>query len=260
MCKFLFFENFFGKSILHVPDTGTRVLDNTRPFLCSSIVSFWIILACSGERKYHIFGQYWYTKNVPVLTNTGTFQYLGPEVYFFHFFVPKFNFSFLFSLFLTFYPDFTVFFACDLSHLCSCHSSCTAPSEYPQHWRMQYFMLLECNARVLNNEISLKLYSDCLRRESNFLAHCLVRVRLLHCIRVQLCNGYTRAYLSQWPNALKPKTYSLVENREGNQIKAKNRLICCFALTHGMHTLPSYPRVRTPWIRRCSTELQPTVA
>ena len=22
------------------PDTGTRVLDNTRPFLCSSIVSF----------------------------------------------------------------------------------------------------------------------------------------------------------------------------------------------------------------------------
>ena len=32
---------------------------------------------------YHIFGQYWYTKNVPVLTNTGTFQYLGPEVYFF---------------------------------------------------------------------------------------------------------------------------------------------------------------------------------
>ena len=33
--------------------------------------------------KYHIFGQYWYTKNVPVLTNTGTFQYLGPEVYFF---------------------------------------------------------------------------------------------------------------------------------------------------------------------------------
>ena len=30
----------FGKSILQVPDTGTRVLDNTRPFLCSSIVSF----------------------------------------------------------------------------------------------------------------------------------------------------------------------------------------------------------------------------
>ena len=73
----------FGKSILQVPDTGTRVLDNTRPFLCSSIVSFWITLACSKERKDHIFGQYWYTKNVPVLTNTGTFQYLGPEVYFF---------------------------------------------------------------------------------------------------------------------------------------------------------------------------------
>ena len=29
-----------GKSILQVPDTGTRVLDNTRPFLSSSIVSF----------------------------------------------------------------------------------------------------------------------------------------------------------------------------------------------------------------------------
>ena len=77
--------NFSGKSILQVPDTGTRVLDNTRPFLCSSIVSLWIILACSKERKDHIFGQYWHTKNVPVLTNTGTFQYLGPEVYFFHF-------------------------------------------------------------------------------------------------------------------------------------------------------------------------------
>ena len=29
-----------GKSILQVPDTGTRVLDNTGPFLRSSIVSF----------------------------------------------------------------------------------------------------------------------------------------------------------------------------------------------------------------------------
>ena len=82
----------FGKSILQVPDTSTRVLDNTRPFLCSSIVSFRITLACSKERKYHIFGQYWYTKNVPVLTKTGTFQYLGPEVYFFPLF---FSFFFL---------------------------------------------------------------------------------------------------------------------------------------------------------------------
>ena len=73
----------FGKSILQVPDTGTRVLDNTRPFLRSSIVSFWITPARSKERKYHIFRQYWYTRNVPVFTNTGTFQYLGPEVYFF---------------------------------------------------------------------------------------------------------------------------------------------------------------------------------
>ena len=72
-----------GKSILQVPYTGTRVLDNTRPFLRSSIVSFWIAPAHSKERKYHIFRQYWYTRNVPVFTNTGTFQYLGPEVYFF---------------------------------------------------------------------------------------------------------------------------------------------------------------------------------
>ena len=72
-----------GKSILQVPDTGTRVLDNTKPFLRSSIVSFWITPAGSKERKYHIFRQYWYTRNVLVFTNTGTFQYLGPEVYFF---------------------------------------------------------------------------------------------------------------------------------------------------------------------------------
>ena len=72
-----------GKGILQVPDTGTQVLDNTKPFWCSSIVCFWMPPACSKERKYHIFGQYWYTRNVPVFTNTGTCQYLGPEVYFF---------------------------------------------------------------------------------------------------------------------------------------------------------------------------------
>ena len=72
-----------GKSILQVPNTGTRVLDNSRPFLCPSIVSFWLTTGCSKEHKYHILRQYWYTKNVPVFTNTGTFQYLGPEVYFY---------------------------------------------------------------------------------------------------------------------------------------------------------------------------------
>ena len=72
------------KVYFQVPDTGTQVLDNTRPFLHSSIVSFWTTPARSKERKYHIFRRYWYTKNVPVFTNTGTFQYLGPEVYFFH--------------------------------------------------------------------------------------------------------------------------------------------------------------------------------
>ena len=72
-----------GKGILQVPDTGTWVLDNTTPFWCSSIVCFWIPPTCSKERKYHYFGQFWYTRNVPIFTNTGTFQYLGPEVYVF---------------------------------------------------------------------------------------------------------------------------------------------------------------------------------
>ena len=52
-------------------------------FLHSGIVSFWLTPACSKERKYNIFRQYWNTRNVPVFTNTGTFQYLEPEVYFF---------------------------------------------------------------------------------------------------------------------------------------------------------------------------------
>ena len=35
-----FLISYSGKSILQVPDTGTQVLDNTRPFLRSSIVYF----------------------------------------------------------------------------------------------------------------------------------------------------------------------------------------------------------------------------
>ena len=96
------FVCFVGKSILQVPDTGTRVLDNTRPFLRSSIESFWITPARSKEHKYHIFRQYWYTRNVPVFTNTGTFQYLGPEVYFFRF-VFLFLFLFLFCFCFCFF-------------------------------------------------------------------------------------------------------------------------------------------------------------
>ena len=89
---FTFDFHTIGKSILQVPDTSTRVLDNTRPFLRSSIEGFRIKPACSKERKYHIFRQYWYTRNVPVFINTGTFQYLGPQVYFFH------------TIYLRFYP------------------------------------------------------------------------------------------------------------------------------------------------------------
>ena len=78
-------NNFFWKSILQVPDTGTRILDNNKPFWRPNIVCFWIPPTCSKECKYYIFGQYWYTRNVPVFTDTGTFKYLGPEVYFFRF-------------------------------------------------------------------------------------------------------------------------------------------------------------------------------
>ena len=61
-------------SILLVPDTGTLVLDNyTRLFLGTLI--FWIKQANFKECTYHILRQYWYTGNVPVLTNTWTFYY-----------------------------------------------------------------------------------------------------------------------------------------------------------------------------------------
>ena len=43
-------ELLFGKGVLKEPNTGTRVLGNTRPFLRSSIVSFWITLARFKER------------------------------------------------------------------------------------------------------------------------------------------------------------------------------------------------------------------
>ena len=61
---------------------STQVQDNTRPFLHSSIMNFWIILvALSDVREYHIFEQNLYTRNVPVFTDTGMFLNPGPEVY-----------------------------------------------------------------------------------------------------------------------------------------------------------------------------------
>ena len=68
-CHFPFIKIYLGKSILQVPDTGTWVLDNTRPFLRSSIVSFWITPARSKERTF---------VNITFSGNTGTpemFQY-----------------------------------------------------------------------------------------------------------------------------------------------------------------------------------------
>ena len=42
-CSFhLEYKTNIGKSILQVSDTGTRVLDNSRPFWHSSIVCFWM--------------------------------------------------------------------------------------------------------------------------------------------------------------------------------------------------------------------------
>ena len=46
------------------------------------IASLWITPARFKEHEYHSFRQNWYTRNVLVFTSTGTFQYLGPEVYF----------------------------------------------------------------------------------------------------------------------------------------------------------------------------------
>ena len=83
-------EKVYFKSQILIHEYWT-ILDH---FCIPVIVSFWITPAHSKERKYHIFGQYWYTKNVPVFTNTRTFQYLGPEVYFSpRYFHKQFNFQ-----------------------------------------------------------------------------------------------------------------------------------------------------------------------
>ena len=69
-------EKVYFKSI---PDTGTRVLANTRPFLHFSIISFWITPARSRERKYLIFRQYWNTKNIWDLKYTFSFWEFAKE-------------------------------------------------------------------------------------------------------------------------------------------------------------------------------------
>ena len=71
-------EKVYLKSQILVHKYWT-ILDH---FCVAVIVSFWITLAHSKECTYHIFGQYWYTRNVPVFNNyTGTFQYLGPKIH-----------------------------------------------------------------------------------------------------------------------------------------------------------------------------------
>ena len=80
------------------------------------------------------------------------------------------------------------------------------------------------------------VYSDCLRRESNFLAStrwvtAFVRVCLLHCMRVRLRNGYTQAYaqIMQHMHTHKKKSYSPVE---GNQTIVNCALVLSFLLVH----------------------------
>ena len=65
----------------HLMIIGVLVLDSTIQFLRSSIVSFWIPLANSKQRNYHTCGHHWYTRNIPLLTNAGTYLQLGPKVY-----------------------------------------------------------------------------------------------------------------------------------------------------------------------------------
>ena len=51
--------------------------------LRQNFLALWITLALSRQCKYHIFGQYWHTRNVLVFTNTEMCQYLGPQEYLF---------------------------------------------------------------------------------------------------------------------------------------------------------------------------------
>ena len=46
---------FFAKSVLHVPDIGTRVLYSISSFSWSTIACFWMTPVCSKECEYHMF-------------------------------------------------------------------------------------------------------------------------------------------------------------------------------------------------------------
>ena len=104
------------------------------------------------------------------------------------------------------------------------------------------------------------LYSDCLRRESNFLAStrritalcvrvcCIVCV--CDCVMVirkptrKKCNIRTRT--RQWPDTLKPKSYSLVE---GNQTIVGNYTVTTWAATR-------FPITQSPFRNQGGTDTQ----
>ena len=94
----MLWEGFYHKKASASPLTPTKGLCPLDPARAPEVTSppltvypgaapvqyrFWITLVLSTEHKYHIFNQYWHSRNVPVFTNTRTFQYLGPKVYLF---------------------------------------------------------------------------------------------------------------------------------------------------------------------------------
>ena len=80
------------------------------------------------------------------------------------------------------------------------------------------------------------LYSDCLRRKSNFPAlfgfnapdHCLVRACLLHCMRVRFRNGYTQAFahLMQYTHTHKAVTGRIEAKKLLSRRRQSNYSFC----------------------------------
>ena len=66
----------WGKCVSQVLDIATRILDNARPFLPSSIE---LLYNTTTSITITFLDKTYTPKNVPVFTNTGTLQYLGPR-------------------------------------------------------------------------------------------------------------------------------------------------------------------------------------
>ena len=85
-------------------------------------------------------------------------------------------------------------------HCCPAAADRPSPSEHRNlaiNWKKHYTELFLTSSLYMMSHYLV--YSDCLRRESNFFGfnvpgHCLVHKSLLHCMPVRLLNGYMRAY------------------------------------------------------------------